>query len=226
MTVATVYPSQDAMGSSSSAGATGTTGLVQGATGTTLQVGLSATCSGTSYYNSMLLFDLSFLTGKSVIDASFTYEVSTAGTLDANAFLATSYWVEVDGSFGPIYDLLSGGINLNFASTGVKTRTSAKWLAWIQNWANGIVPNYGFVIDWLSATNVGAMYSKEQTGTTSDPYLSVTYKSKPVITPTGSPGPSTSIPATGNVTVSYTFSDADGATLDQVAIRRRRLTGA
>lgn len=228
MTVATIYASRDADGVSSSAGGVGTTGTVSGSTTTTLSVGTISGCSGPTYFNSLFWFDVASLAGKYVISASFNYWITAnVTTLQVKAFRATSPWAEVDSSPGPTYDLTDYSADLVLTPSGAyMSLTDAKFKEWIQNWIDSVYSNYGFVLDWVSGTSFVQMASQDTSGTANDPYLSVTYTSKPVVSNVGTPSPSASVPAAGNVTVGLTFSDADGDTMAQVAIRRIRLTGA
>lgn len=228
MTVATIYASRDAIGNSTATGAAGTTGTVASSTATTLTIGTISGCSGTAYYNSFLWFDVSSLAGKYATAASFNYWVTAAQPLlTVKAYRALTTWLEVDGTDGPTYDETKGSGDLDVSTAGAYTSSSdAKFRNWVQGWIENSFPNGGFILDWPAGTGFVQIASQDTSGTANDPYLSVTYTGKPVVSALGTPPPSASIPAAGNVTVGLTFTDPDGDTMAQVAIRRIRLTGA
>lgn len=203
-------------------------------TAVSVQVGNPSSCSS-NWYAGLFKFDLS-----SIAAISDLYLISVVLSLWVTASTMASEWVRLHkvlgtwsegSSDGPSYSL--DDITQNLLSpwaTGQYRDISDPALSrWVAEWIMYPTSNFGFL---MAVVNAGAsgqyltVSTKEQTGTTQDPYLTISYTRKPSVTVTGVPSPSASIPATGNVTVSFSYSDPEGDTLTQVAIRRKRLTGA
>lgn len=224
MTTATFYTVQDATLWD------GFMNQVADAVATTVQAWYRVDATyGDSYARIGLKVDLSSLTAAQIATAvSFSYQVQTASTSRFNLRKITSWWEEVNatGTEPSIGDDPTDTL-LTATPTGTYSYSHAKLLDWVNAWIDGSSPNYGWAISPKSSGDVDSffIYAREQTGTTSDPYLSVTYTGKPVISNVNIAG-GVSVPATGNVQPAFSFSDPDGDTLTQVAIRRKRLTGA
>lgn len=219
MTTATFYSILDA--------AAQDTGVTSQGTGTPITAGYTSTSYAVGKVQPMFKFDLSSISsGMNVLSASFTYNIEALISNTFKLARITSTWDEA-GSNNPTWDanLKSADFAGAGGSVGSHTLSDPALLAWIQNWVNGVYTNFGIIWECQTTTSqTGSVSAREATGTTNDPYLTVTYNAPPVITPTGVPSPSISPPPTGDVSLTYTYSDAEGDTLAQIAVRRRKPT--
>lgn len=225
MPTVAIYTDRDAQRQDSSGTLT-----VQNATGTTATFQYAAGAYGSYTRQEPILHcDLSSIPAASFVTSIvFNYVVDSVDTATfAQTFprRLTSAWTEANGVTGPTDDGVNAATPCPFTiSTGARTYSDTSFTTWVQNWISGAATNYGWVIYNAFPTNTGAMRTREQTGTTNDPYLSITYGRPPTVSNVGVPT-GTSIPASGNVSVGFTYSSLDSSALDKVAIRRVRLSG-
>lgn len=192
MTVATFFAVADAQASIATAGAS-TAGAITAATTTTVTAGYTSSKSGAFYLPSFFRFDLSSLDANTTLvqTAEFDYWINAIGANPNYAYKTTLSWVETNSTASPSYDLATQTAALaKVNTTAYQVSSDAQIIAWITDWIVNPSGNFGLTVVADNSVNASwTIRSREFTGTTSDPFVSVTYTTTAKgVQPTSGPG--------------------------------------